>query len=145
MARKNNVNPDRYKTAGREPQGQSVFQDVERQKLGEEKARLSRSATSPVPAPQRKENSAVSKAPEDLGADLQATGPRGKVSTAQKMAGSRHGLNSTPATRPVAGAHGKQDEAAGIVARRVEYDGHKQSTPAKKKCAASKAKGARQV
>lgn len=49
MARKNNVNPDRYKTAGREPQGQSVFQDVERQKLGEEKARLSRSATSPVP------------------------------------------------------------------------------------------------
>jgi hypothetical protein len=41
VARKSNVNPDHYRTAGREPQGQAVVHEVERQKLRERKARSS--------------------------------------------------------------------------------------------------------
>jgi hypothetical protein len=36
---KNNVNPDHYKTAGREPQGQAVVHDVLQQEYAEAKAR----------------------------------------------------------------------------------------------------------
>jgi len=35
----NNVNPDHYKTAGREPQGQDVVHEVLRQQFGEAKAK----------------------------------------------------------------------------------------------------------
>ena len=62
MARKSNVNPDHYKTAGRDPQGQAVLQEVERQKLKEGKARLPRVTASPVSAPRRKRAQATSAA-----------------------------------------------------------------------------------
>lgn len=42
MARKSNVNPNHFKTEGREPQGQAVVHEVERQQLRQERARLSR-------------------------------------------------------------------------------------------------------
>ena len=38
MSKNNNVNPDHYKTAGREPQGQAVAHEVERQSFAKEKA-----------------------------------------------------------------------------------------------------------
>jgi hypothetical protein len=51
MARKSNVNPDHYKTAGRDPQGQAVLQEVERQKFKEAAAKTSR-AKAPKPLPE---------------------------------------------------------------------------------------------
>jgi hypothetical protein len=44
MSRKSNVHPDYYKTAGREPQGQAVIQEVERQKFREQEAFLEKQA-----------------------------------------------------------------------------------------------------
>ncbi|MDQ6785858.1 MAG: hypothetical protein M3033_03445 [Acidobacteriota bacterium] len=38
---KNNVNPDFYKTAGREPPGQDVNQEVQKQKYTEAQAKFS--------------------------------------------------------------------------------------------------------
>ncbi len=38
MSKKSNVNPNHYKTAGRDPQGQAILQEVERQKFKEGKA-----------------------------------------------------------------------------------------------------------
>jgi len=64
MGRKSNVDPDHYKTAGRDPQGQSVLQEVERQKLKEVQARLSRATAGPVPAPRRKRASATPVVPK---------------------------------------------------------------------------------
>jgi hypothetical protein len=54
MGRKSNVNPDHYKTAGRDPQGQSVLQEVERQKFKEGKAELSRAEEDSVVVPRRR-------------------------------------------------------------------------------------------
>jgi hypothetical protein len=66
MARKSNVNPDHYKTAGRDPQGQAVLQEVERQKLKEEQARLSRATAGPDPVPRRKKAPATPAVPKPL-------------------------------------------------------------------------------
>jgi hypothetical protein len=149
MGSKSNVNPDHYKTAGRDPQGRSVLQEVERQKFKEGQAQLSRSSKSAVPSPGRKNNPADPTVPKQLtkpakdraikpvakniGENLQASDKTGKASMAQKKAGSRHGLNSTPATRPVAGAYGKRKAAIEIVAMRDDYDSKKQSLSAAKK------------
>ena len=38
MAKKSNVNPDHYKTAGREPQGQDAVHKVQKQDFTEAKA-----------------------------------------------------------------------------------------------------------
>ncbi len=148
MASKSNVNPNHYKTAGRDPQGRAVLQEVERQKLKEGQARLSRGTASPVVAPRRKKAPAAPAAPKRLAEpakaratqpvaknmdeNLQGSDKRGKSSMAQKRAGSRHGLNSTPVTRPVAGAFGKRKEAARILAVREAHDSSKQSLPTKK-------------
>ena len=145
MARKSNVNPDHYKTAGRDPQGQSVG-EVERQKLKEEMARLSRAIPRSVPAPRPKQPSAVPRpsgpsaepAVKDVGENLQGSDKRGKVAMAKKRANSRHGLGSTPSTRPVAGAYGKRKAAAEILSIREEYNSRKQSQPAKKTSATKK-------
>lgn len=53
MARKSNVNPDHYKTAGRDPQGQAVLQEVERQKLKQGKSQLLPATAGSVPVPRR--------------------------------------------------------------------------------------------
>ena len=44
MSKKSNVHPDHYKTAGRDPQGQAVIQEIERQKFREQEAFLERQA-----------------------------------------------------------------------------------------------------
>ena len=64
MARKSNVNPDHYKTAGRDPQGQAVLQELEHQKLTEGQARLSHATAGAAPAPRRKKASASSATPK---------------------------------------------------------------------------------
>jgi hypothetical protein len=46
MGKKSNVNPDHYKTAGRDPQGQAVLQEVERRKFKEGQAKLPRATAS---------------------------------------------------------------------------------------------------
>lgn len=43
-----------------------------------------------------------------LSANLQRSDKRGKRSTAQKRASSRHGFDAIPATRPAPGAFGKE-------------------------------------
>jgi hypothetical protein len=138
MSTKSNVNPNHYKTAGRDPQGRAVLQEVERQKLTEKQAQLRRVTAKPVAAPSRKEAS-VAPQPQlakNMDENLQASDKRGKRSMAQKRAGSRHELNSTPTTRPVAGAFGKREDAVGILAAREAYDSKKQSRTAKKNTAA---------
>lgn len=42
MSKKNNLNPDYYKTAGRGRQGDGIEQAVQRQQFNEEEARLAR-------------------------------------------------------------------------------------------------------
>ena len=47
MARKSNVHPDHYKTAGREPVGQGLVQELEKQALtqGQSKEKIARHKT----------------------------------------------------------------------------------------------------
>jgi hypothetical protein len=154
MGTKSNVNPDHSKTAGREPQGQAVPHEVERQKFKEAQARLSRATARTVAPPRRKKALATPAAPKRLAEsakarvaepvaknmdqNLQGSDKRGKRSMAQKREGSRHGVNSTPATRPVAGAYGKRKAASEILAIREEYDSQKRLQPVKKKTAAKR-------
>ena len=51
MSKNNNVNPDHYKTRGREPQGQDVVHDLQRQKLTRERAQLEERPAPPPPIP----------------------------------------------------------------------------------------------
>jgi hypothetical protein len=154
MGKKSNVNPDHYKTAGRERQGQAVLQELERQKFKEKEARLSRITARPAAAPRKKKALATRAGPKRLAKsatarvaepvtknmdqNLQGSGKKGKRSMARKREGSRHGLNSTPATRPVPGAYGKRKAASEILAVREEYDRKTRSQPAKKKTAAKR-------
>jgi hypothetical protein len=48
MSKNINVNPDHYKTRGREPQGQEVVHDLQRQKLTRERATLDKESA-PLP------------------------------------------------------------------------------------------------
>jgi hypothetical protein len=66
MSRKSNVNPDHYKTAGRDPQGQAVLQEMQRQKLAEELARLSRDSSSSASATTAPATASVKKKKERL-------------------------------------------------------------------------------
>ena len=51
MSKNINVNPDHYKTRGREPQGQEVLHDLQRQKLTREQAELEDQSVLPPPIP----------------------------------------------------------------------------------------------
>jgi hypothetical protein len=51
MSKYINVNPDHYKTRGREPQGQDVVHDLQRKKLAEERANLEKESAPPPPIP----------------------------------------------------------------------------------------------
>lgn len=56
MSKKSNVNPDHYKTAGREPQGHDVLQEAERQKMRQEQAWLEQQAAGRKPNPKERES-----------------------------------------------------------------------------------------
>ena len=53
MSNKNNVNPDHYKVAGRDRQGEAVVHDRQRQSMAREEARLARQKKTTRPAPAR--------------------------------------------------------------------------------------------
>jgi hypothetical protein len=42
MSGKNNVNPDHYKVAGRDRQGEDIVHDKQKQSMAQERARLAR-------------------------------------------------------------------------------------------------------
>ncbi len=156
MGRKSNVNPDHYKTAGRDPQGQAVLQEVERKKFKEKQARLSHATASVVEASPRTGKPATPAGPKtpakprtaratkavakNMDENLQASDKRGKVAMAQKRGSSRYGLDSTPSTRPIAGAYGKRKAASEILAVRDEYD---EKLLAQKSTVAKKSPGAK--
>lgn len=125
---KSNVNPNHYKVAGRERQGEDIAQIRYKQQLAENLARrrsepgvIFRNAA-PVQNPAspsavnkqtaRKTAGAAPKltsrqAAKKASVNLQRADKPGKRSTAQKRASSRHDVDPIPATRPVSGAFGK--------------------------------------
>jgi hypothetical protein len=93
MSSKNNVNPDHYKTRGRERQGEDVIQEVNRQTFAEERAGHHRAPTER----------------DDTGAmPPQTSRKSGVASTSQKEAGARHGAEPEPASNKVPGAFGRE-------------------------------------
>lgn len=126
---KSNVNPNHYKVAGRERQGENIAQIRHKQKLAENLARrrsepgvgFQKPGTVQEPAstgavkkpPARKTADARPKltsqqAAKRASVDLQGADKRGKRSTAQKRASSRHDFDQVPATSRVSGAVGKE-------------------------------------
>lgn len=128
---KSNVNPNHYKVAGRERQGEDILQTRHKRRHALSLARgrsaphtrTERPALIPGPpprgaAPVRAEvrtakkgaNTAARKRKvvKKTSTNKQASDKRGKRSTAQKRASSRHDFGPIPATSPVAGAFGKE-------------------------------------
>jgi hypothetical protein len=126
---KSNVNPNHYKVAGRERQGENIAQIRYKQKLAENLARRRSEPgvgfQNPAPVQEPASTGAVKKrsarkaagaaptltsgqAPKRASVNLQAADKRGKRSTAQKRASSRPDLDPIPATRPVSAAFGKE-------------------------------------
>ncbi len=101
MGKKNNVTPDHFKTAGREPQGQDVVHEVQRQKYADtkvlEKRRDPLTAADDVASPP---------SPDTEGRQG-VSSKKGKRSTAKKMDAARDNFDTTPAASPAAGAFGK--------------------------------------
>jgi hypothetical protein len=131
---KSNVNPNHYKSAGRERQGEDILQTRHKQKHAQSlvrgrftpHTRAERPALIPGPPPRgaapvraavrtaktgantsAKKRNVVKKA----STNKQGSDKRGKRSTAQKRASSRHDFGPIPATSPVAGAFGKEPSA----------------------------------
>lgn len=126
---KSNVNPNHYKVAGRERQGEDIAQIRYKQKLAENLA-LRRSEPGvrfqePAPVQKPASTDALKKrtprktaagapkrtspqAAKRASVNLQGAVKRGKRSTAQKRASSRHDFGPIPATSPVRGAFGKE-------------------------------------
>ncbi|MBX9603322.1 MAG: hypothetical protein K2X35_20120 [Bryobacteraceae bacterium] len=65
MSKKIQVNPDHYKLRGRDPLGQDVVHEVEKQRYTEAQVRERRTATSPEDPGIARGNGSRSKAPED--------------------------------------------------------------------------------
>jgi hypothetical protein len=126
---KSNVNPNHYKVAGRERQGEDIAQIRHKQKLAENLARrraepgvgFRKPATVQEPAltgavkkpPAQKTAEAGPKltsqqAAKRASVDLQGADKRVKRSTAQKRASSRPVFDPIPATSRVSGAVGKE-------------------------------------
>jgi hypothetical protein len=51
MSKNINVNPDHYKTKGRDPQGQEVVHDLQRERFTREKANLEKKSSASPPSP----------------------------------------------------------------------------------------------
>ncbi len=114
MSNKNRVNPDHYKVAGRDPQGEDFTPDLNRQAFGRETARLRDGRTAianfipgAAPVGEAPPNGAVR---GSRGMGMQASAKRGVKSTSEKEGSSRHYTAPSPQTAPVAGAFGKEGE-----------------------------------
>ena len=127
---KSNVNPNHYKVAGRERQGEDILQTRHKRRHALSLARgrstphtrTERPALIPGPPPRgaapvravrtakKGANTAARKRKvvKTTSTNKQASDKRGKRSTAQKRASTRHDFGPIPATSPVAGAFGKE-------------------------------------
>jgi hypothetical protein len=128
MAKKSNVHPDHYKTAGREPVGQGLVQELEKQALktaqSEEQLRSERmrkrkfrtpktsNETSEVGIPgakAKRKKTMVRTSPEPAKqTNRQMSQKTGKRSGAQKSQNARYGTEAMPAAQPVEGAFGRE-------------------------------------
>jgi hypothetical protein len=139
MSRHSNVNPDHYKSAGRERQGEDVVHEVERReakRLESEQRRTDAKTGRPVGISNRMSPSDEARdaaqhppldtnapPPEDAAGRVgeqpleneqerarQTSLKAGSRSMAQKEAGTRHPDDPTPAARKVSGAFGREGD-----------------------------------
>jgi hypothetical protein len=136
MSKHINVNPDHYKVAGRERQGEDVIHEVERREAkrvrSEErrqrdtaKVGISNRMSPDAEAREAAEHPPVDTSgppaedaaghrddePLELAADRQTSGKAGSHSMAQKEAGTRHPHDSAPSSNKVSGAFGREGDA----------------------------------
>ncbi|MCC6589341.1 MAG: hypothetical protein IT168_21765 [Bryobacterales bacterium] len=98
---KNNINPDYYKTRGREPQGRDVVHQVERAQYAEAAVREKRNDP--------KDGKEDALPPEDISDKLeggQGSNKMGLRSSSQKAEEVSHKFASAPHTHPTPGAFG---------------------------------------
>jgi hypothetical protein len=134
MSKRNNVNPDHYKAAGRERQGENVIHEVERREAKRVRQgqsvphqhhvgisnRMSpdeegRDAAEHPPLdtdapPPRDAAGRVGEEPVEGEADRQTSLKAGSRSMAQKQAGTRHPDEPAPPSRKVSGAFGRESK-----------------------------------
>jgi hypothetical protein len=125
-----NVNPNHYKVAGRERQGEDILHGRHKQKHSQSvvrgrsasHVRRERPALIPGPPPRgaaplrttrKTANTAAKKdsAGKRASTNKQGSDKRGTRSAAQKRASSRYDFDPIPATSPVGGAFGKAPSA----------------------------------
>jgi hypothetical protein len=132
MSKNINVNPDHYKVAGRERQGQDVVHEVEKREKREsdrrqpERAGISNRLSPEAEARTLEEHPPVdtsSPPPEDAAGrvgeqpmedrrDRHTSRKAGSRSIAQKEAGARYPDRSMPASRKAAGAFGREPQTS---------------------------------
>jgi hypothetical protein len=135
MSKHINVNPDHYKVAGRERQGENIVHEVERREAkrlrqGESRSRArqhvgisnrmspdeeARDAAENPPVdtdapPPQDAAGRVGEEPMAREADRQTSRKAGSRSMAQKQAGTRHPDDPAPPSRKVSGAFGREGE-----------------------------------
>jgi hypothetical protein len=104
MSKYNNVKPDHFKTAGREPQGRDVVHDVQRQQFAESKVREKRDD------PGTGHQDVAAPPSPDTEGRQGVSSKKGKRSSAKKMQSTRHNLDSIPATSKTPGASGEEGD-----------------------------------
>jgi hypothetical protein len=132
---KHKVNPDHYKVAGRERQGENVVHEVERreaERIRREEKRSPRAdrvgISNRMPPDDEARDAAkhppldtsapppqdvagrVGEDPVETAADRQTSRKSGSRSTAQKEAGTRHHDDPAPSSRKVPGAFGREGQ-----------------------------------
>jgi hypothetical protein len=100
MSSKNNVNPDHYKVAGRERQGENVLQSVQKQALAEREAAIKR-LRSRQPAAAVKRNAAEAATEEDskAGQRLEISERRRPRSDGDRRVSARRSQGQRPRNR----------------------------------------------
>lgn len=144
MSKKSNVNPDHYKTAGRNPQGHDVVQSVERQKMRQEKAWLDKEAAGHEPAPSKPEKHT----PESKAGSEDSSPQRREASTARarepKRSSSREKDSAGDVVenreRQASSKSGKRASAQKAAGRRHEWRHESEPAPASKKVAGADGK-----
>jgi hypothetical protein len=115
MSNKNRVNPDHYKLAGRDPQGETFTPERNREAFGRAVARQrdgrgSRANYIPGAPPVGGSPAPKGISRRSNGMGMQLSDKRGVKSTSAKQGTSRHGIAPSPQTAPVAGAFGRETE-----------------------------------
>jgi hypothetical protein len=102
MSSKNRVNPDHYKLAGRDPQGETIRHDRARQMLGVQRSRTR--TGNPMPGGDHAVGAMAAK--------------QGMASGSKKAATSHYGTRAMPATRGTAGTFGREDPRGSAAKRK---------------------------